>query len=240
MGKISKNKALLSLPIIVFIIYFSAGLLYDPIYIRYSKPLIIPTFLVYAIMNNRKALTLNYYFFVAFFYMNEVLLLFFEDSIPLFRTALITSFFCYLTLISLGYKAIKNKNLYTVPKGFTLFIFIINCVFLVFIIYLLISSISDLCLNIIIIFNALITVLLGVTAVLFLGSFTDKKTYFYFFGSFALIFNDIFAAIGTFFISNIVLNTLDRLLHFVAFYLIYLFVITESTNKNEQKELSAF
>jgi hypothetical protein len=51
----------------------------------------------------------------------------------------------------------------------------------------------------------------------------DLVTVFTFFLAFALIFNDIFAAIGVYFVENIVLNTIDRVLHFIAFYFIYLF-----------------
>jgi hypothetical protein len=48
-----------------------------------------------------------------------------------------------------------------------------------------------------------------------------------FFGAFALIFNDVFAAITTYYIDDVVLNTFDRVLHFASFYLIYLFAITD-------------
>ncbi|MGO4906025.1 hypothetical protein [Flavobacterium sp. W20_MBD1_R3] len=89
------------------------------------------------------------------------------------------------------------------------------------------SAIDDNFLNIILIFNVIVAVFLGVTAVIYLGKFGDKKAYFYFFGAFALIFNDIFAAIGTYFIEDVVLNTFDRVLHFTSFYLIYRFIIID-------------
>ena len=154
----------------------------------------------------------------------------------MFRIALIASFFCYLSLINLGYKSIKNKNLYTFPKGFTLFILSLNCILLALIVYILISAIGDFYLNVILIFNAIVAVLLGVTAVLYLGKITNKKSYYYFFGAFALIFNDIFAAIVTYFMNNFVLNTIDRVLHFASFILIFLFVI--ENNYNSQNKLS--
>jgi hypothetical protein len=78
---------------------------------------------------------------------------------------------------------------------------------------------------------------LGVTAVLYLNNFTNKKTYFYFFGSFALILSDVSGAIGSYFMHNVYLNSLDRSLHFLAFYLIYLFIIKDSTEKNKHQEL---
>lgn len=223
----SLRKLLLLLPITFLLIYFGAGIFYDSKDVIYFKPLIIPSFVVYMLVNNFEKLTLNYFIYVIFFYINEVLLLFWIDSLQLFRIALISSFFCYLSLINLGYKTIKNKNLYTIPKGFTLFILSLNCVLLAIIVYILISAIGDFYLNIILIFNAIVAVILGVTAVLYLGKVTNRKSYCYFFGSFALIFNDIFAAIVTYFIDNNLLNTLDRLLHFTSFFLIYLFIITD-------------
>jgi hypothetical protein len=47
----------------------------------------------------------------------------------------------------------------------------------------------------------------------------EKRT-ITFFGAFALIFNDVFAAITTYYIDDVVLNTFDRVLHFASFYLI--------------------
>lgn len=221
------KKLLLIFPITFLVAYFCAGILYDAKYVIYVKPFIVPSFIIYALVNNYNKLTLNYFLYVLFFYINEVLLLFWIESIILFRIALIASFFCYLSLINLGYVSLKNKNLYIIPKGFTLFILILNCVFLASILYILISAIGDIYLNIILIFNAIVAVILGVTAVLYLGKFTDRKSYYYFFGSFALIFNDIFAAVVTYFIDNPLLNTLDRLLHFASFVLIYLFIIKD-------------
>ena len=221
------KKILLIFPVALIVIYFCAGIFFDPKDVIYIKPFIVPSFIIYALANNYNNFTTNYSIYVLFFYINEVLLLFWIDSIELFRVALIASFFCYLSLINLGYKSIKNKNLYTFPKGFTLFILLLNCVFLASILYILISAIGDIYLNIILIFNAIAAVILGVTAVLYLGKFTGRKSYYYFFGSFALIFNDIFAAIVTYFIDNNFLNTLDRLLHFTSFVLIYLFIIKD-------------
>ncbi|CAM3037343.1 hypothetical protein [Flavobacterium frigoris] len=227
MDTINSKRSLIFIPITLLVVYFCAGIFFNPANAIYIKPFIIPTFIIYAVINNFEKLTLNYYLYVIFFYVNEILILFWEDSILLFRTALVASFFCYLALINLGYNSIKNKKLYTLPQGFSLFILTINCVFLIAILYILMSVISDSYLNIILIFNAVVAVFLGVTAVLYLGKFGNKKAYYYFFGAFALIFNDVFAAIGTYFIQDVVLNTFDRVLHFTSFYLIYLFAITD-------------
>lgn len=227
MNVIKTKRSLLLIPIALLAIYFCAGIFFDPMLVVYIKPLIIPTFMVYAAVTNFKKLKVNYILFVLFFYVNEVLLLFYEDSVQMFRTAMMASFFCYCALVNLGYNSLKDKNIYTLPTGFSLFIFVLNCIFLLIILYLLTSVIGDIYLDIIIVFNATITVFLGATAVLYLAKYGDKKAYYYFFGALALIFNDIFAAIGTYFINHVVLNSFDRILHFTSFYLIYLFVITD-------------
>ena len=188
--------------------------------------------MIYAIKSNGQKLSKYYLIFVFFFYLNESLLLLWEHSLQLFRAALIASFCGYFTLAFLGYKSIKNSDIQTVPSGYTLFILGINCVFLLTIIYLLASVITDDYINIIIIFNAISTIILGATAVLYLGKFGDTKAYYYFFGAFALIFNDVFAAVGTYFVGNIFLNSLDRILHFACFYLIFLFVVTKRKKEN--------
>lgn len=230
MYTINTRRSLLFIPITLLALHFCAGVFFDPAYTIYIKPFIIPTFIIYAVKSNFEKLTLNYYLYVFFFYLNEILLLFWEDAIPLYRTAFVASFFCYLALINLGNNSIKTEKLYTIPQGFSLFILVINCVFLIAILCFLMSAIDDNFLNIILIFNVIVAVFLGVTAVIYLGKFGDKKAYFYFFGALALIFNDIFAAIGTYFIEDLVLNTFDRVLHFTSFYLIYRFIINDKKN----------
>jgi hypothetical protein len=227
MDAINFKTSLLFIPIILIVIYFCAGIFFDPALVIYIKPFIIPTFIIYVVNNNYKKLTLNYLLYVIFFYINEFLILFWEDSVQLSRIALVASFFCYLALVILGYNSMKAKKIYTVPKGFSLFILAINCVFLIAILYIIMSVISDSYLNIILIFNAIVAVFLGITAVLYFGKFGDKKAYYYFFGAFALIFNDVFGAIGTYFIQDVVLNTFDRVLHLTSFYLIYLFLVND-------------
>jgi len=232
MEKINKTNSLLFLPGLLLVVYFCAGILFEPNNVIYIKPFIIPSFMIYAIKSNGQKLSKYYFIFVFFFYLNESLLLLWEHSLQLFRAALIASFCGYFTLAFLGYKSIKNSDIQTVPSGYTLFILGINCVFLLTIIYLLASVITDDYINIIIIFNAISTIILGATAVLYLGKFGDTKAYYYFFGAFALIFNDVFAAVGTYFVGNIFLNSLDRILHFACFYLIFLFVVTKRKKEN--------
>lgn len=218
------KRVLLTITVVLLIVYYCVGILFDPSIVIFIKPFIIPSFIAYVITTDPKKLTLNYILFVSFFYIYQFLILFWEDSPQLFRAAMVASFFSYLSLISLGYRSIKSRKLFTLPSGFSLFILLLNCLFLLLILYILISTIGDQYLNIILVFNGIITLFLGATAVLYLSKFGDKKAYYYFFGSFALIFNDVFAAIGTYFLNNIVLNSLDRILHFGSFYLIYLFI----------------
>jgi hypothetical protein len=167
MDTITVKKSLLFIPIILLVVYFCAGIFFNPALVIYIKPFIIPTFIIYVVNNNFKKLTLNYFLYVIFFYVNELLILFWDDSVQLSRTALIASFFCYLALVNLGYNSIKTKKLYTVPQGFSLFILAMNCVFLIAILYILMSVIGDSYLNIILIFNAIVAVFLGITAVLY-------------------------------------------------------------------------
>jgi hypothetical protein len=225
MENINNKRFLLELPITLLIVYFGAGIFFDSSYVVYIKPLIIPTFMVYVVNTSRKKLSLNYLLFVVLFYASETLILFWEDSVTLFMTALVCSFFSYLALINLGYNAIKSKALFSVPKGFSLFILVLNCIFLAAVLYILTTAITNYILNIIIVLNATIAVFLGAIAVTYLGKFGNSKACFYFFGAFALIFNDIFVAIGIYFVENSVLNAIDRVLHFIAFYFIYRFIL---------------
>jgi hypothetical protein len=232
MKKISNNEFLIAIPLTLLLSYFCADILFDPKYVVYIKPFIIPTFILYVYKSNKKRLSVNYILFVSFFYVNETLLLYWEDSVPLYKTALIASFFSYLALINLGYSSLKSKTLFTLPKGYSLFILILNCIFLIAVLYIVTTAINDFVLTVIIIINAIVAVFLGATAVIYLGKFGNTQAYLYFFGAFALIFNDIFAAIGSYLIDNIVLNTLDRILHFTAFFIIYFFVTSQKKVDN--------
>ena len=233
MEKIYKTNSFLFLHGTFLVVYFCAGILFEPALVVYIKPLIIPSFMIYAIISNNQKLSKYYFLFIFFFYLNETLLLQWEHSLQLYRAALIASFCGYFTLAFLGYRSIKNADIQIVPSGYTLIILGINCFFLLTIIYLLASVITDEYINVIIIFNAISTIVLGATAVLYLGKFGDKKAYYYFFSAFSLIFSDVFAAIGIYYVDNIFLNTLDRVLHFACFYLVFLFVITVRKKENE-------
>jgi hypothetical protein len=96
--------------------------------------------------------------------------------------------------------------------------------FLLSVFYFLKSIIPEKLLGVIIFFNSLSAISLGVIAILYLSQVTSQKSYFYFFGAFCLIIADVFAAIVTYYFDDMILNTFDRVLHFGAFYLIYKFV----------------
>jgi hypothetical protein len=73
------------------------------------------------------------------------------------------------------------KQKFTLYQRFSLFTLAMNCVFLIAILYILMSVIGDNFLNIILVFNSIVAVFLGVTAVLYFGKFVTKA-YYYFFG----------------------------------------------------------
>jgi hypothetical protein len=77
--------------------------------------------------------------------------------------------------MNLGYNAIKTKKLYTVPKSFHFFTLAMNCVFLIAILYILMSVIGDNFLNIILVFNSIVAVFLGFTAVYISVNLVTKK-----------------------------------------------------------------
>jgi hypothetical protein len=117
--------------IIIYTCYSISGLFlcwnfFNPALVIYIKPFIIPTFIIYVLNNNFNKLTLNYYLYVIFFYINELFFVW-EDSVHLSRTALIASFFCYLALVNLGYNSIKTKTLHC-TRVFT-FLLAMVCVF---------------------------------------------------------------------------------------------------------------
>lgn len=229
------KKVLLILPILSIIAYFCAGILYKSEQILFIKPIIIPSFLLYIIATSYTKLSYNYYIYSLLFYINEFLLLFYQNSIHLYRAALLASLFCYLALTNLGYNFIKNKTIFKFPKGYTLFIYSLNISFLMVIVYILIDSISDIFLNIILVFNAISAILLGIIAVICLSKFTENKMYYYFFGAYALIFSDVFGAINIYYVENNFLNSLDRILHFASFFLIYKFTTTDKKIEKQIK-----
>jgi hypothetical protein len=142
------------------VVYFLLNF-FNPALVIYIKPFIIPTFIIYVLNNNFNKLTLSYYLYVLFFYLNELLICFGYIII-----ALVASFFCYLALVNLGYNAIKTKKpLY--QKDFHFYTSYELRVFLIAILYILMSVIGDNFLNIILVFNSIVAVFLGLQLFIF-------------------------------------------------------------------------
>ncbi len=229
------KKLLLIFPIALLIAYFGAAIFYEPKYIFFIKPFIIPSFMVYAILANYKKLNLKFYLFVLFLYIGEIIMLFGYQYIPALRIGLLSYLLCYISLILLASEFVKKNQILSVFKGFTLFVFVLNCIFLVAILYILIISIDDVLTNFIIVLNTISAVVLAIVAVLYLSNDNKSKAFLFFFGACALIINDIFSALESYYLESMVLNTIERLLHFAAFYLIYLSVIQDNyTEKNKR------
>lgn len=221
------KRLLLIFPVLFLLVYFGAGIFYVPEYVIFIKPFIIPSFMVYAMANNFDKISLKFYFFALFFYIGEILVLVDYNDISIMRFALLSYLFCYISLILLGYENLIKIKKIKCLSGLTLIIFILNIFFLLCILYIILNSIEDFLTIIIIVLNTISAVLLGVFAVLILGESNKKIAFFYFFGSCALIINDVFSALETYYLESVILNTIERLLHFGAFFLFYMFVIND-------------
>lgn len=221
----NSKKLLLIFPILFLLVYFGAGIFYEAKLTIFIKPFIVPSFMIYAIVNNFEKISLNFYLFALFFYVGETLILVDYKNVAIMRFALLSYLFCYASLIVLANDFVLKIKIFKILNGLTLIIFIVNVFFLGCILYLILISVEDFLTNIIVILNAISAVFLGIVAVLILGESNKIKPYLYFFGSFALIFNDVFAALETYYLESFILNTIDRILHFMAFGLIYLYAI---------------
>ncbi len=191
--------------------------------------------MVYAMVSNFKKLSINYYLFVFFFFVSEFLLLFYIENIIFYRLSLLFSFFSYLALINLAIRYVKKSDSY-VPLGFTLLVLILNIFLISIILYILITAIDDLFLNIIIFFNASSSILLVITAVTYLSKSDKKKAYLYFFGVISIFLSDILIAVVEYYLDNFLLNQISRVLHFAGFVLIYLFAIQATTKSDSEKK----
>ncbi len=226
----NSKKLLLIFPILFLLVYFGAGIFYDAKLTIFIKPLIVPSFMVYAMVNHCEKISLNFYLFALFFYIGETFILVDYKNVTIMRFALLSYLFCYISLIVLANDFVLKIKLFKLLNGLTLIIFIINVFFLGCILYLILISVQDFLTNIIIILNAISALFLGIVAVLILGESNKIKSYLYFFGSFALIFNDVFSALETYYLESVILNTIDRILHFLAFGLIYQYSVHNPKN----------
>lgn len=183
-------------------------------------------------------ISIQFYFFVLFLYIGDMLIFFGSAYLVPLQIALISKFLCYVMLIFLGKEAISNNTIRKVFNGFTLIIFLLNCVLFFAIVLILMDLIDNIIIDVIIVFNALAGVILGIIAALYLSRDNTFKVFLYFFGSYALILSDIIAALETYYFESTVLHAVDRLLYFVAFYLIYMFCLqanSATTNHTSQR-----
>ena len=232
------KKLILIFPVIFLIIYFGADVFYEAKYVCFIKPLIIPSFMIYAIVSNFKRLTINFYLFALFFYIGEIMVLFWFDYVPLMRYALISYFLCYLSLVYCVTRYFEKIKVIEIFKGYTLFVFILNIIFFSSILYIIVDVINDFITNIIVSFNTISAIILLICSVLYLSFDGTKKSYLFFFGTIAKIMNDVFSALEAYYLESSTLNILDRILHFAAFGLFYMFFVIENQNQEFHKNIA--
>lgn len=213
--------------------YFSAiFFLQGTNYVFYIKPLIIPVFFGYAILKNALVFPKRYFFFVFLFYLGETLMLLSDNSKTILHLALVLYIMFYFALINLSWPLINSTYLKKIFTGVTLFVILLNAFFLFLIVYIIIESTSDTITNFITILNAFSALLLMISAVVYLSIDASKKSMLYFLGGISLILSDVFSAINVYYLDILEINLLEVILHFVGFYLIYLFII-EKAKPNE-------
>jgi len=232
--KLSMKNTILVLLCFLIAVYFSSSYLYDSKWIVCIKPIIIPLFVCYAYIENKRIFSYKYILFVLFFYCSETLMVFSVTHEILVRYSLVFSFFTYLSLINIVFEVVKNSNFQKIIKGYNLFVVLLNAFFLVLVVLILISTL-DKYTNYVVVLNAFSAILLAITAIIYLSALNSKKSIIYFFGAFAIILSDIFAALVFYYLEDEILNLADRILHFVGFFMIYLFVL-ENKKVNESMD----
>lgn len=198
----------------------------------YLKPLFIPLFLVYAILKNGFIFPKGYFFFVIFFYLGETFMLFSDYSNTVLQLALVFYLMFYFALTNLSLPLISGAHFKKVFTGVTLFVILLNAFFLFLIVYMIFKKNTDAITNSIAVLNAISALALMISAVVYLSVDTSKKSFLYFVGSISFILSDVFSAVNVYYLYVFALNILEIVLHFVGFYLIYLFII-EKVKPNE-------
>lgn len=233
------DKIVLTVLLILFAAYFCAiFFLPGTNYTFYIKPLLIPVFMTYAILKNGFVFHKRYLFFVFLFYIGQILILFSDHSNTVLQLALVFYVMFYFALINLVWPQIKDTQFKKIFTLTTVTVFLINALLLFLIVYLIFESTTETITNFITVLNAILALMLMITAVVYLSIDTNKKSILYFFGAISLILSDVFAALNIYYFGIFELNVLDLMLHFIGFYLIYLFII-EKTKPNEIDYLSS-
>lgn len=201
-------------------------------YVFYLKPLFIPVFFGYAILKNGFVFPKRYLFFVFLFYLGQTFMLYSDNSKTVLQLALVFYIMFYFALINLSWPLIRDSHFKKIFTTVTLFVILLNAFFLFLIVYIIFESTTDSITNYITVLNAILALMLMITAVVYLSIDTSKKSILYFFGAISLILSDAFSAVNVYYLYVFELNILELILHFVGFYLIYLFII-EKGKPNE-------
>jgi hypothetical protein len=216
---------ILSFLICLIAIYFCADFLYDPKYVLYIKPFFIPLLLAYSFIDLKKALPIKFYLFSLFFYLGEMMFLI-SDVIKIYLSlGLFFYFLSYLALINIVNPLTEKYNFKNTLKGYTLFVVIINCIFLGIVLYLILESEKDYLVICLIILNTISAILLTISTVYYLSKNYNLNSFYYFAGCFCILVSDIFAALIKYYINDFSLNLMDRFLHLLGFFSVYFYVI---------------
>lgn len=222
--------------VILLLTYFSASFLYDPKWVIFVKPFIIPTFFSIIYFYSKLPISKNYLYFILFFYLSELSLLFMDNYSFLYHIGLLFSFISYLFLISLSYIYIKALDLLYEIKPYELFVFTLTIGVLIYLLNLIFEVEQDMLIFIMVILNSISAISLIVVAFLFIKEVFNKKSGYYFFGVMTIFFSDLMSAFNVYFLDDFMLNLMERFLHFLGFYLIYLFFIKKNI-KNKSVNL---
>ncbi len=117
---------LLGFSICFLAIYFCADFLYNPKYVIYIKPFIIPLFLCYGHFENKKPLTIKFYLFALLFYIGDIIFLISDTIMIYLCSGLFFYFLSYLALVNLINPLSGKYKLKNIFGGYTLFIIILN------------------------------------------------------------------------------------------------------------------
>lgn len=217
--------------LMLLITYFSASFLYESKYVVFIKPLIIPSFCLFVCFGNKQIFPKKYLLFVLFFYLGETALLFMDKIHFLYTTSMFFKLLSYLFLINLVYPFVKSLNLLNEIKIHELIIFSIIISILVLMLNMIFNFETDFFLNTIIVLNAILSIFLIIISFLYLKeTFNDKSVYF-FLGTFCIFCSDVMSALNFYYLEDFILNLSERILHFLGFYLIYLFTINKSVKE---------
>ena len=222
-----KKNISLGLLLVLILIYFSASFLYDYKLAVYVKPLIIPSFCLFVYFERKQKLPKKYFLFVLFFYLGETALIFMDILPFLYKTSMFFYLLSYLCIINLAYPFVKSLNLLNEIRIYELIIFSLIISVLVFVLNVIFELETNLFLNIIIVLNAVSAILLMIVSFLYLKEMFDNKSINFFLGAFCIFFSDVISALNFYYLEDFKLNFLERIMHFLGFYFIYLFSINK-------------